>query len=47
MARFFFQSRNEISDSAKLHKLVQMIDEESCVMLDTDVKGDIYEGFLQ
>jgi hypothetical protein len=26
---------------------VQMIDEESCVMLDTDVKGDIYEGFLQ
>lgn len=47
LGQIFFKSRNEISDPAKLHKLVQMIDEESWVMLDTDVKGDIYEGLLQ
>lgn len=47
LGQIFFKSRNEISDPAKLHKLVQMIDEESWVMLDTDIKGDIYEGLLQ
>ncbi len=47
LGEIFFKSRNEISDPAKLHKLVQMIDAETWVMLGTDIKGDIYEGLLQ
>jgi len=47
LGQIFFKSRNEISDPAKLHKLVQMIDQETWVMLGADVKGDIYEGLLQ
>src|SRR5690606_5750643 len=34
-------------DPAKLHKLIQLIDGESWVLLGADVKGDIYEGLLQ
>ncbi|MDY6801239.1 MAG: class I SAM-dependent DNA methyltransferase, partial [Bacteroidota bacterium] len=47
LGQIFFKSRNEISDPSKLHKLVQMIDQETWVMLGSDVKGDIYEGLLQ
>jgi len=47
LGQIFFKARNEISDPSKLHKLVQMIDQETWVMLGSDVKGDIYEGLLQ
>jgi len=47
LGQIFFKSRNEISDPAKLHKLVQMIDGETWITLGSDVKGDIYEGLLQ
>ncbi len=47
LGQIFFKSRNEISDPAKLHKLVQMIDGETWIILGSDVKGDIYEGLLQ
>jgi type I restriction enzyme M protein len=43
----FVKAQNKISDPAKLHKLVQLIDGESWVLLGADVKGDIYEGLLQ
>ncbi len=47
LGQIFFKARNEISDPAKLHKLVQLIDKENWVMLGADVKGDIYEGLLE
>jgi len=43
----FVKSQNKITDPAKLHKLIQLIDGESWVLLGADVKGDIYEGLLQ
>ena len=43
----FVKSQNKISDPAKLHKLINLIDGESWVLLGADVKGDIYEGLLQ
>ena len=43
----FRKSQNKIQDPAKLERLIQMIDSETWVGLDIDVKGDIYEGLLQ
>ncbi|MBA7478965.1 putative type I restriction enzymeP M protein [subsurface metagenome] len=43
----FRKSQNKIQDPAKLKRLVEMIDSETWVGLDIDVKGDIYEGLLQ
>ena len=43
----FFKAQNKIQDPAKLYKLVQMINAESWVGLDADIKGDIYEGLLE
>ncbi|MCB9167785.1 MAG: SAM-dependent DNA methyltransferase [Flavobacteriales bacterium] len=47
LGQIFVKSQNKISDPAKLHKLIQLIDGESWVLLGADVKGDIYEGLLQ
>ena len=43
----FKKSQNKIQDAAKLERLIKMIDTETWVGLDIDVKGDIYEGLLQ
>lgn len=43
----FRKSQNKIQDPAKLKRLIDMIDSETWVGLDIDVKGDIYEGLLQ
>ncbi len=43
----FVKAQNKISDPAKLHKLINLIDSENWVVLGADVKGDIYEGLLQ
>ncbi len=43
----FLKSQNKIQDPAKLKRLVAMIDEETWIGLDMDVKGEIYEGLLQ
>ena len=43
----FRKSQNKIQDPAKLERLIKMIDTETWVGLDIDVKGDIYEGLLQ
>jgi type I restriction enzyme M protein len=44
----FSDARNKIQDPAKLRRLiVDLIDQEEWSRLDTDVKGDAYEGLLQ
>lgn len=43
----FRKSQNKIQDPAKLKRLIELINDETWVGLDIDVKGDIYEGLLQ
>ena len=43
----FRKSQNRIQDPAKLKRLVQLINDETWIGLDIDVKGAIYEGLLQ
>jgi type I restriction enzyme M protein len=44
----FRKAQNKIQDPAKLRRLVaDLIDREQWVTLDTDVKGDAYEGLLE
>jgi type I restriction enzyme M protein len=44
----FRKAQNRIQDPAKLRRLVvDLIDQERWMSLDTDVKGDAYEGLLQ
>ncbi len=43
----FRKSQNKIQDPAKLKRLVELINGETWVGLDIDVKGEIYEGLLQ
>ncbi len=43
----FRKSQNKIQDPAKLRRLVEMINDETWVGMDIDVKGEIYEGLLQ
>ncbi|HLO49007.1 MAG TPA: class I SAM-dependent DNA methyltransferase, partial [Kamptonema sp.] len=43
----FRKSQNKIQDPAKLKRLIDLIDSETWIGLDIDVKGEIYEGLLQ
>ncbi|MCK4362137.1 MAG: SAM-dependent DNA methyltransferase [Dehalococcoidia bacterium] len=43
----FRKSQNRIQDPAKLRRLIELINEETWVGLDIDVKGAIYEGLIQ
>ena len=43
----FRKGQNKIQDPAKLRRLIELINGETWVGLDMDVKGDIYEGLLQ
>ncbi|MDD5686365.1 MAG: class I SAM-dependent DNA methyltransferase [Elusimicrobia bacterium] len=43
----FRKSQNRIQDPAKLKRLVELINSETWIGMDIDVKGDIYEGLLQ
>lgn len=47
LGAIFFKAQNKIQDPAKLSRLVQLIDAEKWISLDTDTKGDLYEGLLQ
>jgi type I restriction enzyme M protein len=47
LGTIFFKAQNKIQDPAKLARLVQMIDAENWLGMQTDVKGDLYEGLLQ
>ena len=43
----FRKSQNKIQDPAKLKRLITLIESETWVGLDIDIKGEIYEGLLQ
>jgi len=43
----FRKSQNRIQDPAKLKRLIELINAETWIGLDIDVKGEIYEGLLQ
>jgi type I restriction enzyme M protein len=43
----FRKSQNRIQDPAKLKRLIELINPETWVGIDIDVKGEIYEGLLQ
>jgi type I restriction enzyme M protein len=43
----FRKSQNKIQDPAKLKRLVELINDETWVGMDIDIKGEIYEGLLQ
>jgi type I restriction enzyme M protein len=43
----FRKAQNKIQDPAKLKRLIELINEETWVGLDIDVRGEIYEGLLQ
>lgn len=43
----FRKAQNKIQDPAKLKRLINLIDGETWMGLDIDVKGEIYEGLLQ
>lgn len=43
----FRKSQNKIQDPAKLKRLIELINAETWIGLDIDVKGEIYEGLLQ
>ncbi len=43
----FRKAQNKIQDPAKLRRLIDLIDGETWVGLDIDVKADIYEGLLE
>lgn len=47
LGQIFLKSQNKIQDPAKLFRLIDMIDEVQWAMMETDVKGDIYEGLLE
>jgi type I restriction enzyme M protein len=47
LGAIFRKSQNKIQDPAKLRRIVSMIDEETWIGLDVDVKGAIYEGLLE
>ena len=43
----FRKSQSKMQDPAKMRRLVEMINSETWVGLDVDVKGAIYEGLLE
>ncbi len=47
LGQIFTKSQNKIQDSAKLSKIVAMIDSEQWLMMGVKDKGDIYEGLLE
>jgi type I restriction enzyme M protein len=47
LEKIFSGAQNKIHDSAKLKKLIKLIDVENWTIKDTDIKGEIYESLLQ
>jgi type I restriction enzyme M protein len=47
LAQIFKGASNKINNISILYRVVQMIDQETWVALEEDVKGEIYEGLLQ
>jgi type I restriction enzyme M protein len=47
LGQIFTKAQNKIQDPAKLYRLIDMIDSTSWLVMDADVKGEIYEGLLE
>ena len=47
LGQIFTKAQNKITDPAKLFRLINMVDGTDWVVLEADVKGDIYEGLLE
>lgn len=47
LEKIFAGAQNKIHDSAKLKKLIRLINEENWTSKETDIKGEIYESLLQ
>jgi len=47
LGQIFVKSQNKIQDPAMLAKVIYMINSQSWLILEADVKGDIYEGLLE
>lgn len=47
LGQIFTKAQNKIQDPAKLSRLVNLVDETEWVMIEADVKGDIYESLLE
>lgn len=43
----FRKAQNKIQDPAKLKRLVELIDGQTWIGMDIDIKGEIYEGLLE
>jgi len=43
----FRKAQNRVSDPAKLQRLIELIDSETWIGMDMDIKGEIYEGLLE
>jgi len=43
----FRKAQNRIQDPAKLRRLIELIDGETWIGMDIDIKGEIYEGLLE
>jgi type I restriction enzyme M protein len=47
LGTIFRKAQNKIQDPAKLKRLIALMDGETWLEIDADVKGDIYEGLLE
>ena len=47
LGQIFTAAQNKIQDPAKLYRLISMVDETEWVVMEADVKGDIYESLLE
>ena len=47
LGALFLKAEGKVNDPAKLQRLVSLIDGETWMGLDVDVKGTIYEGLLE
>lgn len=47
IGKIFSKAENKISTPARLKRIVSLIDSETWIGLDVDVKGEIYEGLLE
>src|SRR5215216_3115742 len=47
LGTIFRKAQNKIQDPAKLKRLISLMDSETWLEIDADVKGEIYEGLLE
>jgi type I restriction enzyme M protein len=47
LGQIFTKAQNKIQDPSKLDRLIKLIAKDTWVSMDSDVKGDMYEGLLE